>query len=80
MAKKLFEEASDAISFDLRKLCFEGSMADLTMTMNAQPALLTVSVIAYQVYMQEIGMEPAYLAGHSLGEYSALLCRCSIIS
>ncbi|WP_339177230.1 ACP S-malonyltransferase [Paenibacillus sp. FSL R5-0701] len=74
VAKKLFEEASDAISFDLRKLCFEGSMADLTMTMNTQPALLTVSVIAYQVYMQEIGMEPAYLAGHSLGEYSALVC------
>ncbi|WP_339297169.1 ACP S-malonyltransferase [Paenibacillus sp. FSL R5-0623] len=74
VAKKLFEEASEAISFDLRKLCFEGSMNDLTMTMNAQPALLTVSVIAYQVYMQEIGMEPAYLAGHSLGEYSALVC------
>lgn len=74
VAKKLFEEASDAISFDLRKLCFEGSIDDLTMTMNAQPALLTVSVIAYQVYMQEIGMEPAYLAGHSLGEYSALVC------
>jgi len=74
VAKKLFEEASDAISFDLRKLCFEGSMNELTMTMNAQPALLTVSVIAFQVYMQEIGLEPAYLAGHSLGEYSALVC------
>ncbi|WP_440109493.1 ACP S-malonyltransferase [Paenibacillus sp. QZ-Y1] len=74
VAKKLFEEASDAISIDLRKLCFEGSMDDLTMTMNAQPALLTVSVIAFQVYMQELGVEPAYLAGHSLGEYSALVC------
>ncbi|WP_405169954.1 ACP S-malonyltransferase [Paenibacillus sp. FSL H8-0280] len=74
VAKKLFEEASYAISFDLRKLCFEGSLNDLTMTMNAQPALLTVSVIAYQVYMQEIGMGPTYLAGHSLGEYSALVC------
>ncbi|PQP81879.1 [acyl-carrier-protein] S-malonyltransferase [Paenibacillus sp. PCH8] len=74
MARKIFEEASDAISFDLRKLCFEGSMDDLTMTINAQPALLTVSVIAYQVYMQEMGVEPRYLAGHSLGEYSALVC------
>ncbi|MGC5773108.1 ACP S-malonyltransferase [Paenibacillus pabuli] len=74
VARKLFEEASDAISIDLRKLCFEGSMDDLTMTMNAQPALLTVSVITYQVYMQEIGVAPAYLAGHSLGEYSALVC------
>ncbi|MGP3784986.1 [acyl-carrier-protein] S-malonyltransferase [Chryseobacterium mucoviscidosis] len=74
VAKNRFEEASDAISFDLRKLCFEGSMNDLTLTMNAQPALLTVSVIAFQVYMQEIGVEPTLLAGHSLGEYSALVC------
>ncbi|MGQ8873039.1 ACP S-malonyltransferase [Paenibacillus sp. TSA_86.1] len=74
VAKLLFEEASDAISFDLKKLCFEGNMNDLTLTMNAQPALLTVSVIAFRVYMQEIGMTPVYMAGHSLGEYSALVC------
>lgn len=78
VAKKLFEEASDAISIDLRKLCFEGSMDELTLTMNAQPALLTVSVIAFQVYMQEIGVEPTFLAGHSLGEYSALVCAGSL--
>ncbi|MDM5277043.1 ACP S-malonyltransferase [Paenibacillus silvae] len=74
VAKRLFEEAGDAISFDLKKLCFEGNIDDLTLTMNAQPALLTVSVIAFQVYMQEIGTKPAYMAGHSLGEYSALVC------
>lgn len=74
VARHLFEEASDAISFDLKKLCFEGNMNELTLTMNAQPALLTVSVIAFQIYMQEIGVKPAYMAGHSLGEYSALVC------
>ncbi len=42
--------------------------------MNARPAILTVSVIAFQVYMQEIGVKPRFLAGHSLGEYSALVC------
>lgn len=74
LAKRLFEEASDAISIDLKKLCFDGDMNELTKTMNAQPTILTVSVIAYQVYMQEIGVKPNFLAGHSLGEYSALVC------
>ncbi|MBY8914306.1 ACP S-malonyltransferase [Bacillus sp. YC2] len=74
LAKRLFEEASDAISLDVKKLCFDGDMNELTKTMNAQPAILTVSVIAFQVYMQEIGVKPRFLAGHSLGEYSALVC------
>ncbi|KJJ41702.1 malonyl-CoA transacylase [Bacillus subtilis] len=74
LAKRLFEEASDAISLDIKKLCFNGDMNELTQTMNAQPAILTVSVIAFQVYMQEIGIKPRFLAGHSLGEYTALVC------
>ncbi|KXZ15119.1 malonyl-CoA transacylase [Bacillus nakamurai] len=74
LAKRLFEEAGDAISMDVKKLCFDGDMNELTKTMNAQPAILTVSVIAFQVYMQEIGVKPHFLAGHSLGEYSALVC------
>ncbi|NUI59161.1 ACP S-malonyltransferase [Bacillus amyloliquefaciens] len=78
LAKRLFEEASDAISLDVKKLCFNGDMNELTKTMNAQPAILTVSVIAFQVYMQEIGVKPRFLAGHSLGEYSALVCAGAI--
>lgn len=78
LAKRRFEEASDAISFDLKKLCFDGNMNELTLTMNAQPAILTVSVIAFDVYMQEIGVTPNFLAGHSLGEYSALVCAGSL--
>ncbi|MFP3821710.1 acyltransferase domain-containing protein, partial [Bacillus sp. SIMBA_008] len=61
LAKRLFEEASDAISLDVKKLCFNGDMNELTKTMNAQPAILTVSVIAFQVYMQEIGVKPRFL-------------------
>ncbi|MDR4435232.1 ACP S-malonyltransferase [Bacillus tequilensis] len=74
LAKRLFEEASDAISLDMKKLCFDADLNELTKTMNAQPAILTVSVIAFKVYMQEIGVKPRFLAGHSLGEYSALVC------
>ncbi len=74
IAKHLFEEANETLGFDLKQMCFNGSSMELTQTLNAQPAILTVSVIAFQIYMQEIGVEPVYAAGHSLGEYSALVC------
>ena len=72
-AREVFEEASDAISKDLKKLCFEGPDAELTLTENTQPALVTVSVAAFRVASREIGFSPAVVAGHSLGEYSALV-------
>lgn len=74
VAAQAFEEANDVLGFDLRKICFEGSMEELTKTENTQPALLTTSVAMYRIYMQEFGNMPAYTAGHSLGEYSALTC------
>ncbi|MFS1514465.1 ACP S-malonyltransferase [Chengkuizengella sp. SCS-71B] len=78
LAKHRFEEANEALGMDLRKMCFEGNIKELTQTMNAQPAILTVSVIAFEIFMQEVGLEPMLLAGHSLGEYSALACVGSI--
>ncbi|MCR8843451.1 ACP S-malonyltransferase [Paenibacillus sp. SC116] len=72
-AKYLFEEAGDTLGFDLKKLCLQGSLNDLTRTMNAQPAILTVSMIAYRYYMSRIGISPTVAAGHSLGEYTALV-------
>lgn len=72
VAKQTFEEANDVLQFDLTGMCLSGDLDELTLTMNAQPALLTVSVAAYRVYLQEIGVTPAYAAGHSLGEFSAL--------
>lgn len=73
-AKQVFEEANDCLGFDLKKLCFEGDMEELTKTENTQPAILTVSVAAFKAYMEEIAVEPLFLAGHSLGEISALTC------
>jgi len=73
VAREVFEEASDAISKDLKKLCFEGPDADLTLTENTQPSLVTVSVAAFRVATRELGFQPAVVAGHSLGEYSALV-------
>ncbi|WCM63687.1 ACP S-malonyltransferase [Paenibacillus polymyxa] len=78
IAKELFEEANETLGFNLQKMCFNSDISTLTQTMNAQPAILTVSVITFKIYMQEIGIEPAYLAGHSLGEYSALVCSGKI--
>ena len=72
-AKAVFEEASDALSMDMEKMCFEGPEETLRLTENTQPAILTVSIAAYRVFSEEVGLTPSYLAGHSLGEYAALV-------
>lgn len=74
VARQTFEEANDSLGFDLAKLCFEGPESDLKLTANTQPAILTVSVAAQRVIAAETGLVPDYAAGHSLGEYSALVC------
>jgi [acyl-carrier-protein] S-malonyltransferase len=71
-ARAVFEEANDAVGFDLAKLAFEGPDAELALTANTQPAVLTASVAAATV-CEERGVRPALAAGHSLGEYSALV-------
>lgn len=73
-ARQVFEEASDALGLDLARLCFEGPEEDLRLTANTQPAILTASVAALRVVESECGLAPAFAAGHSLGEYSALVC------
>jgi [acyl-carrier-protein] S-malonyltransferase len=73
VAGQLFEEANDVLGFDLAKLCFFGSEEDLKLTANTQPAILAVSIAALRVLSQEVELQPAYAAGHSLGEYSALV-------
>jgi len=73
-AREVFEEANDVLGFDLKTLCFEGDMDELTKTQNAQPAILTSSVAAFRVYMEQVGINPVCAGGHSLGEYSALVC------
>ncbi|HEU0252418.1 MAG TPA: ACP S-malonyltransferase [Pyrinomonadaceae bacterium] len=72
-ARQVFEEADDALGFAISKLCFDGPAEDLQLTENTQPAILTVSVAAFRA-MKEAGIGvPAFVAGHSLGEYSALV-------
>lgn len=73
IAKQTFEEASDALSFDMKKLCFEGSEADLALTENTQPALLLVSTATQRVLGKDFGIKPVAAAGHSIGEYAALV-------
>jgi [acyl-carrier-protein] S-malonyltransferase len=73
LVKHLFEEASEAISVDLKKLCFNSSDSDLALTENTQPALLLVSNSTFQVLKNEFGFSPKLSAGHSIGEYAALV-------
>ena len=70
--KVLFEEAADAARINIRKLCIDGPEDELKLTANTQPCILTVSVAVWKVLRDETGIEPAYYAGHSLGEYSAV--------
>lgn len=69
-----FAEASAALGYDLWQLVSQGPEADLNETHRTQPALLTASVAVYRLWQQQGGVTPAYFAGHSLGEYSALVC------
>ncbi len=71
-ARRVFEEADAAAGFPLSKLCFEGPAEELQLTANTQPAILTVSAAAAAV-LGEKGIRPDFVAGHSLGEYSALV-------
>lgn len=78
VARQLFEEADEALGFKLSELCFSGSDADLKLTANTQPAILTASIAVLKVLQQETGLKADYVAGHSLGEYSALVCAGAI--
>ena len=73
VAAQVFAEADAALGFGLSQLCFEGPDDDLKLTTNAQPAIVATSIAALRVLEQETGVQPAYVAGHSLGEYSALV-------
>jgi [acyl-carrier-protein] S-malonyltransferase len=74
-AREVFEEADEALGFPLSRLCFEGPEEELAQTINAQPAILTVSLACLKAAAQVAGglILPAFMAGHSLGEYTALV-------
>jgi [acyl-carrier-protein] S-malonyltransferase len=72
IARDVFAKADHALGFSLSKLCFEGPAEELQLTVNTQPSILAVSVAAAEV-LRERGVRPDFVAGHSLGEYSALV-------
>lgn len=76
-ARAIFEQADDVLGFSISRLCSDGPEEDLKKTENTQPALLTVSIAAFTV-LKEQGILPDYVAGHSLGEYSALVAAGSL--
>ncbi|MEC0128817.1 ACP S-malonyltransferase [Paenibacillus pabuli] len=72
LARRTFEEASEILGNSVSKLCFQGDLAELTRTEYAQPCILTVGIAAFRVLMEKTELNPVYLAGHSLGEITAL--------
>ena len=78
-ARDVFEEADRALGFPLSKLCFEGPAEELQLTANTQPSILAVSVAAAEV-LGEQGVRADFVAGHSLGEYSALVVAGAILA
>jgi [acyl-carrier-protein] S-malonyltransferase len=73
IAREVFSEADAVLGLALSELCFDGPLEELTLTANTQPALLTVSYALTRVLREDLGMQPRWAAGHSLGEFSALV-------
>jgi [acyl-carrier-protein] S-malonyltransferase len=74
VAAEVFQEADQTLGFALSRLCFFGPEADLQLTENTQPAILTASIAGLRVLQSETSYKPSYVAGHSLGEYTGLVC------
>ena len=77
-AKETFQEADSILGFGLSDLCFKGPEGELKLTINAQPAILTTSIAAFKVILEKTDIRPQVVAGHSLGEYSALVAAGAI--
>ncbi len=78
LVKQTFEQASDALGFDLWPLVEQGPDTDLNKTENTQPAMLAAGVAVWRVWCEKSAIRPAWMAGHSLGEYTALVCSEAI--
>lgn len=78
MSRMIFDDADDALGFSLSEMCFEGTAEDLALTAITQPAILTTSIAAYYAMREYNYPTPDFVAGHSLGEYSALVAAGAI--
>ncbi len=79
VARQVFEEADDSLHFSISRFCFQGPEDELRLTENTQPAILATSIAALKVLQTEKGIVPRYTAGHSLGEYSALVASGALL-
>jgi len=77
-ARMVFEEANDVLGYDLKKVCFEGSLGELNKSDNMQLAILTCGFAAFKVYIEQTGIMPDCAAGHSIGEYAAMTASGAI--
>jgi [acyl-carrier-protein] S-malonyltransferase len=78
IVKETFEQASEVLAFDLWKLVQQGTVEELNQTYNTQPAMLVADVAMWRVWCEQTEIKPKWVAGHSLGEYSALVCSNAI--
>lgn len=78
VSRQTYEEANEVLNQDIAKLCFEGRLSELNDFTNMQIAIVTTEVAIYRAYVQEYGVIPQFAAGHSIGEYSALICAGAI--
>jgi [acyl-carrier-protein] S-malonyltransferase len=78
VAKEIFENASDVLSIDFKKLCFDGSDQDLALTENTQPSLLLVSTVYQTIFTEILGIKPTITSGHSIGEYASFVLAKSM--
>ncbi|OGP67586.1 MAG: [acyl-carrier-protein] S-malonyltransferase [Deltaproteobacteria bacterium RBG_16_44_11] len=78
VVRNVFDRASTVLGMDMRKLCLEGPQEKLNLTVNTQIAVLTLSIAIYSIFKEKISIKPMVMAGHSLGEYSALYAAGAI--
>lgn len=76
--REIFHRADDVLGYSIKKLCFEGPEEELKLTYNTQPALLVTSYSVFKVISSRVAIPVEFMTGHSLGEYTALLCAGSI--
>ncbi|GJM68520.1 hypothetical protein HMSSN036_07360 [Paenibacillus macerans] len=73
ISRQTYEEAGDVLQQDIAKLCFEGSISELSRFTNMQSAIITTEISIFRAYMQDYGISPQFAVGHSIGEYAALV-------
>ncbi|MBE6048534.1 MAG: ACP S-malonyltransferase [Clostridium sp.] len=78
VVKKLYNRADEVLGYSIKDLCFEGGIKELTKTENTQPAILLAGVAAFNAMLEEIESRPAFIAGHSIGEITALTCAGAV--